>query len=252
VPATLRSWIPRPLRPVAGTLAALALAAALAVLTRPLEPSPPADEEPTDPVATETPAPRIEPARPGEPSAPAALRSTPPPAPGTAPSPPAPSNVERATLAPPAPSRPQPRAGRVQPLPVEARGPDPDVVADAGQAEGVDATAAGAGEVRGVWPTDPDGIRAAIGEAMPDLRECYAAWVQANPDLHGTIKARFTITPDDEGREGRVTDVVAADSTLEQPFLEGCVLNVLAGLRFEAPQGGPLTVSYPFVLSADR
>ena len=242
--APLATLVPRPLRPVLGTLLALGLATGLAVLTRPLEPESPRDawedpdvdgpdaREPVAPSRAEAPLPAATP--PGSPSY------------ATAPAP--------HELAPARPHAPRPASSPARPSPhgaPEPSAPGPDAVVDAGPAD-TDDLGASAPEVRGVWPTDPEGIRSAIREAMPDLRECYAGWVAANPELHGVIKARFTITPSADGSEGRVTDVVAATSTLEQPFLEGCVLNVLGALRFEAPPDGPLTVSYPFILSSDR
>jgi hypothetical protein len=240
----LTALVPRPLRPVLGTLVALALAAGLAVLTRPLQPEGPRDawedpdvdgpdaRESSAPTRTEAPSPAATKA--ASPSR--ADASTPRGLPAARPH----------ALAPtPSPTGPSPREAP------EPAAPGPDVMVDAGPAD-TDDLGASAPEVRGVWPTDPEGIRSAIREAMPDLRECYAGWVAANPDLHGVIKARFTITPSADGSEGRVTDVVAATSTLDQPFLEGCVLNVLGALRFEAPTDGPLTVSYPFILSSDR
>lgn len=146
-------------------------------------------------------------------------------------------------LAPTPRLRPSPAPPEASPEPVAA---EPDVAAG----EAVETTDAPV--VRGVWPTDADGIRSAVREALPDLRQCYDAWLQAHPDLGGTVKASFTIAADADGAEAGVTEVHLQESTVGQPFLEGCVLNVLSALRFEPPPDGPVTVTYPFVLRSER
>jgi hypothetical protein len=229
--------LPRWLRPLLGAALALALAGASALLFRPLDP--PAQSGP----AADAPASRER--APAEPSSTAAPASAPASHAPTAPHRPAqpirpaaddPRAPRPALLAAPADEAPT--------VPIDAQGPDVD-------ASTVSETA-DAPVVRGVWPTDPEGIRSAIREALPDLRECYQAWVQAHPELEGVVKASFTITAAPQGAEGRVSEVHLVESTLDQPFLEGCVLNVLSALHFEAPTDGPVTVTYPFILHADR
>lgn len=101
-----------------------------------------------------------------------------------------------------------------------------------------------------VWTVDKDGIQAAMRESRPKLRECYAAWLKENEALGGRMVVRFTISPGEggEAERGRVTRVEIPDSELDHGLLEGCVLNVLAGLSWSAPDE-PLTVSYPFVFA---
>jgi len=103
--------------------------------------------------------------------------------------------------------------------------------------------------------TSREGIRAAIRAAIPDIRDCYDAWLQARPELGGRLAVRFTIesaggeaTGQDDGTDvpARVTNVRIVSSELDHGLLEGCVLNVTAGLRFRPPRGGKITVTYPF------
>lgn len=108
-----------------------------------------------------------------------------------------------------------------------------------------------------VYAPDALGIRAAMNEARPLVAECYEGWVRAHPDLAGRLTVTFTIadpTPGsaaDDADEARITKVALAASTLDHALLEGCVLNVVSGLRFDRPEDGSLTVSYPFVFATD-
>ncbi|MFO0745389.1 MAG: AgmX/PglI C-terminal domain-containing protein [Myxococcota bacterium] len=107
-----------------------------------------------------------------------------------------------------------------------------------------------------VYAPDATGIRAAMTEAKPLIAECYAAWLRAHPDLGGKVVVTFTIadpptgSADDDADQARITRVAIADSTVDHALLEGCVMNVAAGLRFDRPDGGTLSVSYPFVFAA--
>lgn len=100
-----------------------------------------------------------------------------------------------------------------------------------------------------VWSVDRDGIQGAVREAVPDIRECYAAWLRDNPELTGKITVRFSIEA--RGERGEVTSAALISSDLAHPLMEGCVLNVMRGLAFEAPPDGKVDVSYPFVLQTD-
>lgn len=175
------------------------------------------------------------------------------PQPGVAP---APSAGLEARLAAAPGLLPRPRldpAGQ----PAEARGAE---IAQAGEPEGAAAAGEGQGDAPGlVYAADAAGIRAAMAEAKASIRECYDAWIKARPELAGTLKVTFVIAqPEGEpeaGREderlARVTRVKIAGSTLDHGLLEGCVANVTAGLAFDPPDGGELTVTYPFAFSAE-
>ena len=105
---------------------------------------------------------------------------------------------------------------------------------------------------RHVYAPDRTGIQAAVREAKPLIQECYEGWVRVHPDLAGKIVVAFTIADpsDDDDDEARITEVEINESTVAHESLEGCVRNVVSGLRFERPEGGTLKVSYPFVFAA--
>ncbi len=104
---------------------------------------------------------------------------------------------------------------------------------------------------RMIWSLDPQGIRGAVGEARADIAECYSGWLAAHPDLEGRATVEFVIRAEGEGDDahGAIGDVALAESELGHGLMEGCILNVMTGLRFEAPDE-PLTVRFPFDLTA--
>lgn len=92
---------------------------------------------------------------------------------------------------------------------------------------------------------DRDGLRAAMREAMPQLRECYEGWLRTSPGLAGRLPIHFTIELGDGGY-GEVTQIgLPADAGMGHTFMEGCALAAVKALRFEPPNGGRLEVTYP-------
>jgi hypothetical protein len=107
----------------------------------------------------------------------------------------------------------------------------------------------GDGGVR--FPLTRDGIKAAVEDAKPQVRECYEEWLKANPALSGQLKIGFRIAADG-GPEAVVDQVrLVGDAGMGNLAFEGCVLSVMGGLRFDAPPEGTLNVSYPFTFSND-
>ncbi len=100
------------------------------------------------------------------------------------------------------------------------------------------------------YPTSKEGINDAIREELSEIRECYQSWLNMEPDLEGEVKVKFVIS-DVEG-VGEVTSTEIMDqTTTSHTLFEGCVLNVMSDLKFEAPEdGGVVIVSYPFVFKS--
>jgi len=99
------------------------------------------------------------------------------------------------------------------------------------------------------WPADYDGINGAIGEALGEIRECYDQWLALQPDLEGKVVVAFEIAAEDDRGVVTQTEVVEATTT-ENTFFEGCLLNVMSELQFEAPET-TTSVNYPFVFSSE-
>ena len=101
-----------------------------------------------------------------------------------------------------------------------------------------------------LWKADAPGIRGAVQESLPELKECYEEWQKSAPGLRGRVAVGFRITAAldlDAGSapEARVDQVRIGDSELDHVFMEGCVSSVFSELRFTPPEGGKLEVTYP-------
>lgn len=100
------------------------------------------------------------------------------------------------------------------------------------------------GDAGAMHKLDQAGIQSAIQEKIPEIKECYQSWLGMNPHLSGKLLVGFRIVPDDGGTEGVVGEIAIADGGLGHVAMEGCVMNVMSAMRFEAPKG-ELTVNYP-------
>ena len=102
----------------------------------------------------------------------------------------------------------------------------------------------GAAAVAGVLPKEV--IRRIIRQHLGNIRHCYEVALQgARPDLAGKLVIRFTIG----GSGDVVSQQVAAPF---DPSVDGCVAQVIAGMKFPQPEGGGVVVvSYPFVFRPD-
>jgi hypothetical protein len=161
----------------------------------------------------------------------------------------APSQPAPAAAPPePAPSEPSVPAVPGQPPAAEVAAPPEPAPAEPVAEEPPEASNPAAGLV---WSLDREGIKAAVREASPAIRECYEGWLEDRPDLGGKLTVRFVVGADADSGEGRVREAVLVSSSLDQPFLEGCVLNALQELRFDRPETGDLTVNYPLRFDPD-
>ena len=74
------------------------------------------------------------------------------------------------------------------------------------------------------------------------FRRCYETAQERHRGLEGRVVVRWTIDP-----SGAVQGTHVAASSLRQPAVEACVLDVLRTLRsVPAPGGGTLRIRYPF------
>ena len=78
-----------------------------------------------------------------------------------------------------------------------------------------------------------------------ELGFCFAWQLHQRPDLGGRVVMEFEIGP-----EGRVTEARIADDVLGDETVLRCFVSVTRRMEFPAPEGGSVTVRYPFVLSS--
>jgi len=88
-------------------------------------------------------------------------------------------------------------------------------------------------------------IKRYIARKMGAIKSCYQKGLQSNPSLQGKVKVKFLIAP-----TGAVTGVKVADSGLNSPSVENCIVKNIKTWRFPRAKGGGSTmVVYPFVFS---
>lgn len=92
-----------------------------------------------------------------------------------------------------------------------------------------------------IWNGSNELVRPLIRRCSPRVRACYDAELIDNPGIEGRINVRFTVGPD-----GRVTTAAVGASTLGNPTLETCLVDVVKRC-FAKPSGRrPVDLSYTF------
>jgi hypothetical protein len=87
-------------------------------------------------------------------------------------------------------------------------------------------------------------IRRVIGRHINEVKFCYEQGLTQRPDLQGRISIKFAIAP-----TGAVQFAGRAESTLENPKVDACIVQAVQRWNFPAPEGGGIViVTYPFVL----
>ncbi len=91
---------------------------------------------------------------------------------------------------------------------------------------------------------DRDQIAAVIQRHIGQVISCYEQGLQSKPGLAGRVSVEFVIS-----RSGQVGTAFVNGSSLQSPFVEGCIVQRLQTWRFPKPVGGvQVKVTYPFVL----
>lgn len=121
---------------------------------------------------------------------------------------------------------------------------------------------------------DPRAVQEVVRNDRKAMRRCYEAGLGRDPNLQGKLAVRFVIAldgtvssavdihdapPTSEARPGAVAanDVPSdRDHRAEPRFPDAevtwCVLARFKSLKFPHPEGGPVTVVYPFIFRASE
>lgn len=91
----------------------------------------------------------------------------------------------------------------------------------------------------------PDAIRKVVEQNQMAFEKCYNDQLQKNPDLSGGLCMQWQI-----GSKGKVSSVSTLNSTLDNEKVESCVANTLEKVKFEGPESGQTTVTYPFTFGS--
>ncbi|GMV14686.1 MAG: hypothetical protein AMXMBFR56_29100 [Polyangiaceae bacterium] len=91
---------------------------------------------------------------------------------------------------------------------------------------------------------DPADIARVIRARVSKIRGCYQAELKNDPGFETKLTVRLVI-----GTNGAVSSASLTRPSGRQSF-DVCVLGEVRRLRFPAPDGGAVTVSYPFVFKS--
>jgi hypothetical protein len=89
-------------------------------------------------------------------------------------------------------------------------------------------------------------IRATVRKNFGPFAQCYLDGLRRDPKLEGRITARFVIE-----RDGAVSSATAVNYTIPDCDVGACLLKSFESLKFPAPEGGPVRVTYPIMFSPD-
>ena len=102
----------------------------------------------------------------------------------------------------------------------------------------------GASSVSGRVP--PEVIQRIVRQNFGRMRGCYEEGLRQNPHAAGRLTVQFTIE-----QNGSVSRVSTAGADEVGAGVAACVVRAMQQLSFPAPDGGTVTVSYPFVFSPE-
>lgn len=89
-------------------------------------------------------------------------------------------------------------------------------------------------------------VERVLQQSNPLLTGCYEPASPGQEELAGRVTVRFTIK-----RNGAVRSAEVADSTIQNPQIEQCLVGQVRTLRFPSPVGSStVIVSYPFVVGS--
>ena len=103
-------------------------------------------------------------------------------------------------------------------------------------------TSVGAAEIDG--NVDSKSISKVVKRNARAVKRCYEKGLLANPSLKGKVSVTIMIN-----MKGRVESVDVVANTLGDASVTRCIKGVIRRWRFPKPDGGPASVTFPFVFS---
>ncbi len=99
--------------------------------------------------------------------------------------------------------------------------------------------------VRGEGHLDRGEIQKVVNAHLYQIQGCYERQLAKDPSLSGKIAFDW-----DVGVTGGVSNVRVGRSSVHSVEVTTCIQSAIQGWRFPAPQGGSVTVTYPFAFSS--
>jgi TonB family protein len=94
---------------------------------------------------------------------------------------------------------------------------------------------------------DSAAITKVVRTRMRMVQDCYEKELKKDSSLSGKIEIEFTI-----GEDGRVTEVRVASNKMGSNEVAECIVSRIKSWRFPKPDGGSVTVNYPFIFTASK
>jgi outer membrane biosynthesis protein TonB len=88
-----------------------------------------------------------------------------------------------------------------------------------------------------------DSVRQVIRDRYSEIRACYETQLKKQPNLHGTVVARFMVNED-----GTVASVDMSSSKLPAKSVVECAGKIFSTMRFPPPPNGMILITYPIEL----
>jgi outer membrane biosynthesis protein TonB len=99
-------------------------------------------------------------------------------------------------------------------------------------------------EAFGTGTLDTNRIASTVKSRIGGVKSCYEKELKRNPQLQGKIVMQFTIN-----EAGRVMDVTAKSDSVGEPAVAECIKAQMERWKFPAPDGGTVTVAFPFIFA---
>jgi outer membrane biosynthesis protein TonB len=130
---------------------------------------------------------------------------------------------------------------KIDDLKVESSG---GAVAVKGRAEKAVVGKATVGKTEVDGAVDSASVAKTIRGSSAAVKRCYDKALLVNPTLKGKISVTILIN-----EKGRVESVEISEDTVKDAEVTKCIKSVVSRLRFPKPDGGPASVTFPFVFT---
>ena len=94
---------------------------------------------------------------------------------------------------------------------------------------------------------DSSSISQVVRRNQAAIRRCYERELNANPNLRGKVSVTIIIN-----EQGRIQMADISEDTVGDAAVRKCILGVVNRWRFPKPDGGPASVTVPFVFSSSN
>lgn len=92
---------------------------------------------------------------------------------------------------------------------------------------------------------DSAAIARVVRARMRMVQDCYERELKRSPNISGKIEIEFTI-----GTNGRVEEALIASNAMGSAAVGNCIVSRIRRWRFPRPDGGSVTVTFPFIFTS--